>query len=470
MLRSFLAGLLAIAVLSIAAVPLLAADEPAAWKAGVASAVITPSQPTWMAGYAGRTKPADGTISELWAKALAVEDANGTKAVIVTADLIGIPRLLREQVAQAASEEFQLDPASLLLNCSHTHCGPVVKDDLEMSVMYQLEPEQRQRVESYFVELREKLIGLIGQSIERLQPARLGYSHARCGFAMNRRLPTRDGYQNSPYPDGPVDHDVPVLRVEDAGGKLFAVAFGYACHNTSTGIQQYNADYAGYAQTEIEKAHPGVTALFVMGCGGDQNPYPRGQIEWAQAHGRSLANAVEAALLPRPRSVRGPLKTALRHVDLPFQQVTKEALQQRLASTDSYEQRAAAAVLREAESLGHVRDHYSYPIQVLRFGGDVTLVALAGEVVIDYSLRLKLELAELLPRDSSVDEPHSAVWIAGYSNDVFAYIPSRRVLREGGYEAATAMRFTALPGPFQPQVEELIVEAVRAMVVEGDDR
>ena len=280
---------------------------------------------------------------------------------------------------------------------------------------------------------------------------------------MNRRLPTKDGYQNSPYPDGPVDHDVPVLRVETLDGRLFAVAFGYACHNTSTGIQQFNADYAGFAQTEIEKSHPGVTALFVMGCGGDQNPYPRGQIEWAQAHGRSLANAVEAALLPAPRPVSGPLRAALSHVELPFEPVTKEELQERLKVKDSYEQRAAEAVLREAETLGKIRDSYSYPIQVLQFGGDLTLVALAGKVVVDYSLRLKLELADMT-RGQAVDGAgESAIWICAYSNDVFAYIPSRRVRREGGYEASTAMRFTALPGPFQPGIEELIVGEVRSL-------
>ncbi len=236
------------------------------------------------------------------------------------------------------------------------------------------------------------------------------------------------------------------------------------CHNTSTGIQQFNADYAGFAQTEIEKSHPGVTALFVMGCGGDQNPYPRGQIEWAQAHGRSLANAVEAALLPQPRAVRGPLKTTLNYVDLPFEPVTKADLQQRLTSKNVYEQRAAEAALHEAETLGQVRDHYAYPIQVWQWGDDVTLVALAGEVVVDYSLRLKLELAELLPPNQAAGDAASAIWIAGYSNDVFAYIPSRRVLREGGYEAVTAMHFTSLPGPFRPNVEELIVAEVRAAV------
>lgn len=428
-----------------------AADE-ADWKAGVATVRVTPDKPIWMAGYASRKKPSEGVLSELHAKALAIEDAAGTRAVIVTTDLIGIPRPLRQQVAKGVAEKHQLDPRGLLLNCSHTHCGPVVRDDLEMSVMYPLEPEQRERVEAYFVELREKLIALVGAAIEDLQAARLSYSHARCSVAMNRRLPTQDGPQNSPYPDGPVDHDVPVLRVESPDGKtLRAVAFGYACHNTSTALMQINADYAGFAQTEIEKAHPGVTALFVMGCGGDQNPYPRGQIEWAMTHGKTLATAVEAALLPVPQPIRGPLKFDLREIDLPFEPVTRDELLARRKHPDHYEQRRAAALLAELEKHGKIRESYPYPVQVLQFGGDLTLVTLGGEVVVDYSLRLKRELGG------------HPIWVAGYSNDVMAYIPSERVLKEGGYEGGGAMRFTNLPSPWRSGVEERIVKAVREL-------
>ncbi|MCX7422953.1 MAG: neutral/alkaline non-lysosomal ceramidase N-terminal domain-containing protein [Planctomycetia bacterium] len=432
-------------------VPFCSADDATEWKAGVATVVITPSQPMWMAGYASRTKPSDGVLTELHAKALAIEDNAGTRAVIVTTDLISIPRVLREQVVAAVEKQFKLSGNGLLLNCSHTHCSPVVKDDLELSVMYRLESEQRTRIETYFVELRDKLIGAIGAAIDDLQPVKLSYSHARCGFAMNRRLPTKDGFQNSPYPDGPVDQDVPVLRVETSDGKLKAIAFGYACHNTTTAVQQFNADYAGYAQTEIEKAHPGTTALFVMGCGGDQNPYPRGQIEWAQTHGKSLATAVEAALLPQAKTIRGPLKVSFKEIDLPFEPVTKDELLSRRESKDVYERRRVEALLADVAKTGKVRSSYPYPVQVLQFGNDLTLVTMGGEVVIDYSLRLKKELG------------NGPVWVAGYSNDVMAYIPSERVLIEGGYEGIGAMRYTSLPSAWQSGVEERIVTAIREM-------
>ena len=432
--------------------PAFAADDALDWKVGVAAVSITPSQPMWMAGYASRTKPSDGVLSELHAKALVVEDTAGTRAVIVTTDLIGIPRPLRQQVAKAIETRHKLNPAGLLLNCSHTHCSPVVRDDLEMSVMYPLDPEQRQRVETYFVELRDKLIGVIDLAMEDLKPAKLSYSHARCSVAMNRRLPTKEGFQNSPYPDGPVDHDVPVLRVESPDGKLRAIAFGYACHNTTTALLQFNGDYAGFAQTELEKAHPGATALFVMGCGGDQNPYPRGQIDWAITHGNTLATAVEAALLPQPKPLRGPLKFEYKEIDLPFEQMTHDELMARRNSKDLFVKRRAEALLAEHDKHGKVRESYPYPVQVLQFGGELTMVTLGGEVVIDYALRLKRDLGP------------TPVWVAGYSNDVMAYIPSERVLKEGGYEGGGAMNFTNLPGPWRPGVEDLIINATHDIV------
>ncbi len=437
-----------IALVLVVWMPSTSYGEDAEWKAGVATVAVTPSQSMWMAGYASRAKPSEGVLSELYAKALALEDHAGTRAVVVTMDLISIPRALRLQVVKEVETKYKLDPAGVLLNCSHTHCSPVVRDDLEMSVMYPLEPEQRRRVETYFPELRDKLIGVIGAALENLQPAKLSFSHARCGFAMNRRLPTKNGFQNSPYPDGPVDHDVPVLRVESPDGKLRAVAFGYACHNTTTALMQFNADYAGFAQTAIEKAHPGVTALFVMGCGGDQNPYPRGQIEWATTHGNSLAAAVEAALLPEPKPIRGPLKFDLEEIDLPFVPVTRDELLSRRESKDGYEQRRSTALLQDLDTKGRVRESYPYPIQVLQFGGDMTIVTLGGEVVIDYSLRLKRELGD------------GPIWVAGYSNDVMAYIPSERVLGEGGYEGGGAMRYSNLPNPWRPGIEDRIVKTV----------
>lgn len=426
------------------------------FQAGVASTVITPEQSMWMSGYAARNKPSEGKVHDLRAKALALQDSQGTRLVIATVDLLGISRPLRDRLENKANQRYKLPPEFLMLNASHTHCGPVVKerkDSIYGDDFYGLSPQQIELSRQYVESLEQKILDLIGQAIENLEPAKLSYTHARAGFAMNRRLKTKNGYTISPNPDGPVDHDVPVLRIDSPDGKLRAVMFGYACHNTTLSFYEFCGDYAGFAQYYLEEAHPEVTALFIAGCGGDQNPYPRRTLDLAKQHGRALANGVETALQSPASPVRGPIKSALDTVILDFAEPpTREQLEHQLKSSNKYERRHAKVLLNELEQTGRIRKTYPYLVQVIQFGNDLTMVALSGEVVVDYSLRLKKELAG--PK----------VWVAGYSNDVFGYLPTLRVLKEGGYEGGGAMRYTPFPGPFAPSVEKRVINKVHSLV------
>lgn len=443
-------GFLAISLFAAVANPVFAADPSEEWKAGVATVRITPVEPMWMAGYAARTKPAEGTAQDLFAKALALEDAAGTRVVIVTLDLISVPRFLRDRLAATAREKYQLPPEGLLVNCSHTHCGPEIR---ETDAPRPGEAEDRGKPgAAYAKKLEGQLAELIGAALKNLAPAKLMYFRARCGFAMNRRLPVADGWANSPNADGPVDHDVPVLRADGPDGKPRAILFGYACHNTTLGFLKWCGDYAGFAQEFIERTNPGATALFLAGCGGDQNPYPRGTLDLARDHGLSLANAVAAAQQTRPRPLRGPLRAAygLATIDYAAPLPTKdELLVRKDTAKDAYDRTHAARLLRHLESKGELPKNYAAPVQAIRFGNDLTMTALPGETVVDYSLRLKRELGGKEP----------AIWVAGYSNDVFAYLPSQRVLKEGGYEGGGAMKYMNYPhpGPFADTVEERVI-------------
>jgi hypothetical protein len=191
-----------------------AADAPA-YKAGVASKVITPSGALWMAGYASRNKPAEGKHHELYAKALCVEDAAGTRLVLVTTDLIGIPRALGEAVAAEVEKKHGLKRDRLILSSSHTHSGPVIRENLVD--MYPLTKEMAAKVDEYTQKLQRDLVALIGESLKELKPAALKYGAGKATFAVNRREPTEKGIINGRNPAGPVDHTVPVLAVEVDG-------------------------------------------------------------------------------------------------------------------------------------------------------------------------------------------------------------------------------------------------------------
>jgi hypothetical protein len=401
----------------------------------------------WMGGYASRNRPSEGIVQELYAKVLVLEDGAGNRLAIVTTDLLGIPRSLREVVVERLERRVKLPGRSLLLNASHTHCGPELRT--ERAGHYGDGTEHVRQATVYAGQLADKIVDLVAEAIDRLQPARLSYSHARAGFAMNRRLKAGQAYINRPNPDGPVDHAVPVLRVDGPNGDLRAVLFGYACHNTTMRLYKFFGDYAGCAQEYVDEAHPGVTALFLMGCGGDQNPYPRRKLRLARQHGRALANGVETALQAKSHPLGGRLQVALEPVTLEFASVpSREQLLQLAASQNRFDRRRGSFLLEKIDSGEGIAREYSYPVQVAQLGSELTLVALAGETVVDYSLRLKKEL------------PGPFVWVAGYSNDVFGYVPSARVLGEGGYEAGGAMRYTLFPGPFAPSVEQRIVSKV----------
>ncbi len=448
-----LATLVGLVVLVAAAAPTTAAAAAPTWKAGAAAVVITPEKPVWMAGYASRDHPAEGKETDLHGKALALEDERGARLVVVTLDLIGIPGWLRDDLARRCGEAYKLPSEGLLVNASHTHSGPEFEG--RKGPVYAEGQRRPDDEDSYAKRLGDKLFQLVGDALADLKPASLGYSHARAGFAMNRRLPSPGGYRNSPYPDGPVDQAVPVLRVAGADGKLRAVLFGYACHNTTLALYDWNADYAGYAQTYLEQAHPGATALFLMGCGGDQNPYPRGTVELCRQHGRALANAVETALSVAPRDVRGPLRTALANVDIDYDDVpTRADLEKRAASDDKLTADHAKRFLAKLDAGEKLPRSYPCPAQVVRFDDDLLLIAIGGETLVDYSLRLKRELA---------DDP-AAVWIAGYSNDVMGYLPSSRVLGEGGYEPDQSMLYSPIhPSRWAPSLEDRIVAKVHEL-------
>ena len=431
-------------------------DDSCCWLAAAGAVIITPTEPLWMGGYAARDKPSDGKVHDLFAKVLVVEDLTGHRLVIVTADLLGITRELRTAI-ETQVQQYGVGRGNLLLNASHTHCGPELRSDrllrLGIDARYAALSQQYVRL------ISKRIAKLVGEVVSRIEPARLVYSYARAGFAMNRRLPTEKGFINSPNPDGPTDHQVPVLRVENAAGELKSILFGYACHATTLSIQQLCGDYPGFAQQYLEEAHPGVVALFMNGCSADQNPYPRRTLDLARQHGRALANGVETALMTKnQKQLRGSLKVDLQNVTLRFADPpTRSELEKELASGNKYIRIHAQGLLDELDARGEIQiifDHF--PIQVAQFGNDLTLVGICGEAVVDYSLRCKKELS---------GNSGNAVWVAGYCNDVFGYLPSKRVLLEGGYEAGAAMRYTRFPGPFDESVESRIVAGIHELVL-----
>jgi hypothetical protein len=422
------------------------------WRAGAAKANITPPNLMWMAGYASRDHAAEGKLTDLWAKALVLQDPRGRRAVLVTLDLVGIDRPLSHSICSRLQVQHSLTRDQIAINCSHTHTGPVVARNLRPMHYLMLSDEQKKQVDEYATLLEAKVSSAVADAIARLAPADISWGSGRTTFAVNRRNnkePQVSELRAAGRLVGPVDHDVPVLAVRNKEGKLLAVAFGYACHATVLSSYQWSGDYPGFAQIALEEMHPGCVALFWAGCGADQNPLPRRTVELAKEYGQRLAAAVEDVLSAPMLPVAGALETTYAEIDAPLGPLpSREQLLADAQSKDKYVAARAKTLLADVDAGQKLAPTYPYPASVWKLGPEVQWVFLGGEVVVDFALRLKTELTG------------TRTWVAGYSHDVMAYIPSRRVLLEGGYEGGGAMVYYGLPTTWAPQIEETIVAEV----------
>jgi neutral ceramidase len=421
--------------------------NPGGWKAGVAKIAITPSEPIWMAGFGFRNHPSEGVREPIYVKALALQDETGATSVLVTADLVDTHREIWDPVAERCEKQFGILRARLVCNESHDHSAPLVRRGKIPSI-YPLDSAQAAVVERYTAGVIDKAVEAAGRAIQNLAPATLAFGQGFAGIAVNRR---RVWMQRS-LP-GVVDQDVPVLSVRDASGGLVAIVVGYACHATALSDYQVSGDWPGYAQAEIEKAHPGAVAMFVQGCGADANALPRRTVELAQGYGRILAAAADEVLRSKMTPLTGAIHAAFERVDVPFKKPpSAEELRKTMESATGGDRQHAERLLKLLDHDGKLMDHYPYPVQVWQFGQALKIIFLGGEVVADYALRLKAQYG------------WGTTWVAGYSNDVFAYIPSLRVLKEGGYEGGGAMNQEDFPGPFAAAIEEVIAGKVHELV------
>ncbi|HEY0668977.1 MAG TPA: neutral/alkaline non-lysosomal ceramidase N-terminal domain-containing protein [Sphingobacteriaceae bacterium] len=423
------------------------------WKAGTARMNITPEQPMWLAGYGGRDHESEGTLVDIWAKALALEDANGKKAILITTDLLGMPQEISNRIRAQLHTRFGLSKAQIILNSSHTHSAPVLGDALPD--IYPMNAAQWEKVNKYSKKLEEQIVALAAKALKDLEPAKVFTQNGVTRFQVNRRNNKEATLTQQTELKGPNEYSVPVIKVVNSKGKLKAIAFGYACHPTVLSLYKWSGDYPGYAQIELEKAHPGVTALFFQGAGADQNPLPRRTIALAKQYGHELFAAVERVMEEDDmKEVSPTLTTAYKEIDLKLAPVQpKEELEKMAKNSPGYEKRWAERVLGKVNRGESFPTSYPYPLQVWQLG-EQPIMTLGGELVIQYAIDLKRIFGQNL-------------FVMGYSNDVMTYIPSELILKEGGYEGALAHMVYGLPSKWAPGVEKTILDEMTKLAEEA---
>jgi hypothetical protein len=421
---------------------------------GLARIDITPEGPIRLTGYAARAKKeSEGVIHRLYAKAMAMgTDAEGP-SILITVDLVGIPGHMTSQLAAALAKKTSIDPARLAICASHTHGGPEVGtllnilqargDSFSDSL---LSLEQLVHISQYIQQLQRKLEEVALAALADRKPAQLSWGQSQAGFAKNRRTE-----------DGPVDTALPLLRVTAPDGTLRAVFLSYACHGTTLSgeVNKIHGDWIAEAQGIIERRHPGTLAMIALGCAGDANPNPRGQMQDVTAHATEIAASVDKLLTAQLHPLTSPPRGQMTWINLPFAHIPSvdELVKQ---SEDQSVKGYYARLALQRIARGHgIPPSVHYPIQTWTFGNDLAMINLGGEVVVDYAIRLKNELGA------------ENLWVNAYANDVPCYIASRRVLREGGYEAESSMYWYDKPSPLSEEAEDMIVSAVHDLLPES---
>lgn len=434
--------------------PVMAREKPAGWKAGIAKAVITPEKSVWLAGYGSKRAP-DGKLHDLWMKALALEDDAGHQAVLITSDFQGVPKLMSDPVFAQLKSKYGIERHQVMFTFSHNHCGPRLGDDL--IDYYPVEEAQEKLVEEYTAQMVVKAVEMVGEALKKLAPANLQTSEGRATFAVNRRnnreADVADLLEKGTPLVGPVDHTVPVLTITRPDGALEAILFGYACHPTTLSFLTWCGDYPGFAQVELEKNHPGATAMFVNTCGGDQNPLPRRTVQLCEKYGHMLAVGVEEALKQPLKPISGGLKTAFEIVDLAYLKVVpREELEALKKDGNGIKQRWATRLLKKLDAGDKFESAYPYPIHAWQLGKEMLVIGMGAETVVDYALRFKTEFGP-------------GTWVCGYADDMISYIPSRRVWEEGGYEGGSNLYEYGRPAyRWAGDIEDRIAASVHKLV------
>lgn len=428
-----------------------ATDPPDIWI-GAAKVDVTPHAPVVLAGYGSRTSPYEAIETKLWTRALVIGKED--PVVMVVIDNCGITHEVTDQVKNTLSQ-YGIEKDRVVIAATHTHNAPNLVGYAPILWQGRMTDEQIEATRKYTDFVIAQMVVAVLQAKKSMQRCRLGWGQGRVTFGRNRRV-IQDGQWAGfgVQPDAPVDHSLPILVAKNSKNEVMAVWANYACHCTTIGSRNVvSGDWAGFANDAIEEKFPGSVSLVSIGTGADIGPQPTGNSTLAKQHGQDLGDEVlRIVKSDKLESIAQVPDVITTTVALPLEKPKDREHWSKVAQGRGFEKQLALRMLDELETKGKIANTVEYPISSWTFGDKLAIVFLPGEVVVDYSVRLKTEL------------DWQRVWITAWSNRMPGYIPSRKVLMQGGYEAEFSQVYYGLPGRYKPEIENLIVRRVRAIV------
>ena len=421
------------------------------FRAGWRTIDVTPPVGCYLAGYAARTEPATGVYRRLFATAAAIDDG-GDPVILVSVEWLGFYDHT-EEARRRISKSTGVDSDRIILTATHTHAGPSIRE---------LDLQRHGTVdEAYLDRTLDRIADAAAEARDERRTCGLRFGTDWCGFAASRRAPDgKGGVLWAPSLDAPHDHAVAALILEREDTEAKLVLFNYACHPTGTGpILQIGGDYPGFACDRIRDAFgPTTRAAFLSGCGGDQRPgspecdggaFRPYSVEEVRSFGDRLGEAVTRAA-SHGHDVDGPIRVAQTLLTLKSAPIDRAAVRDLAGSPRGWERAWAEHYERVIKTSGDYEREVSFEVQTLRFGDSVAIVFFAGEMTVEYGLRLKRELHGRFGH----------AMIVSFANGIVGYVPVDRQISEGGYEVIDNHRMLLRPGPFAEGTEEKIIRAV----------
>ena len=440
--------------------PSLQADE---CRFGFSKVDVTPTKPLRLSGFASRKTVSQGVDESIFVRALVIENRQQQRSVLISLDSIGVPGAFTARISTLINLANGIPRERIIIACSHSHCTPHLSGGLSNLFSPPMTPVDTARTAEYTSSLEKKVVRCVDDAVNNLAQGSLFFAQGEAHFARSRRRFVDGKVERLEHDAGPVDTALPILKVVDASGRIRGVVFNYACHCTTIGGKDYNkvnGDWAGYACGHLERQYPGAIALCTIGCGGDINPLrsresPEKALGLSQAAGLEIAEEVRRLVESEMTPITQPHETAFGYAILTHEPRDAEFFRAEQEHRYAFNRQRADCFLQALERGTPIPTTYQDPIHVWKFGDQLTMVFMGGEVVIDYTLQLKREF------------PGMNLWVSSYCDDVFAYVASERIRKEGSYEADRSMVYYMRPSPWVEGTEKVVIEKVLELAQES---
>lgn len=457
---------------------LVGAGEPV--RVGFAETDITPPGGFPMAGYY-HERLAEGVVDPLKAKAI-VFRGESEQAALVVCDLIGISIDLSTQIRADAAERTGIPASNIVVAATHSHTAPDYMKELYLVLAGR--PGEASRA-NYIDQLIHHSADAIVAAHTNAGPVQLlaGTARQETPVSFNRRFVMRDGsartWASYASPDvvraaGPIDPEIGMLLVKDAGGEPVGLLSSFALHLDTVGGMKWSADYPFFVAQQVTGAlGADVVSVFAAGTCGDINHVDPNASERNKTDfiGNALGETIVAGLDNLRPLQQTSLRVRSRTVHLPLQVPAADELEdaatkiravQRGESLDFYEHVTAykrlildrllhePPVIDSEELITWGLNHQwagvgdSLPVEVhaICLGDEFAIVCLPGEVFVDLGLAIKRA------------SPFRTTLVIELSNAVETiYIPTRAAHAQGSYEVTNA---ATAPGSGEMLVEAAI--------------